>query len=259
MIRKKLGPHFLTEVLPRDTLHRLLTQLKALRQASTHYQVRTRVGCYAQIGSFASSSHIFSLQEIQACLVEDYTAACTAALRDVVATRNAIAGLLILQGGWEEAFAEYQTTLEFCRGVEAKQGVKTDAFQVIHCLWNALACCAQRPALQTAEQQEASRTELVALEASFLEKTQARLAQAEQNLEVQAFDPRELGMALECLREWASQLNFGKEVVVGDDGCSYSEEGCAELFRAKYARDRVRTTDSRILQFVNGVEVRVWW
>ena len=88
MIRKKLGPHYLTEVLPRDTLHRLLTQLKALRQASTHYQVRTRVGCYAQIGSFASSSHIFSLQEIQACLVEDYTAACTAALRDVVATRN---------------------------------------------------------------------------------------------------------------------------------------------------------------------------
>ena len=46
---------------------------------------------------------------------------------------------------------------------------------------------------------------------------------------------------------------------MGDDGCSYSEEGCAELFRAKYARDRVRTTDSRILQFVNGVEVRVWW
>lgn len=38
-IKKGLGPQYDTQVLPRDTLHFILVQLRALRQASTHYQV----------------------------------------------------------------------------------------------------------------------------------------------------------------------------------------------------------------------------
>ena len=181
-------------------------------------------------------------------------------MRDVVATKNAIAGLLILENKWEEAFAQYQATLGFCRAVEEKQGVKTDAFQVIHCLWNSLACCAQCPSLLTAEQQTACRAELAALEQSFLAKTREKLEQTKTNLETQPFEIHDVDVALGYLREWATMLNFGVEVNLREGGVwKYSEQGCVALFKEEYKESAMWTVDSRILAFMNTITVCVRW
>ena len=189
--------------------------------------------------------------------MEDSLADCTSTLRDLVATKNAIAGLLILLNEWGKAFAEYQTTLEFCRGLESKQGVKTDSFQVIHCLWNSLACCVHCPELLPAEKRTASSKELSQLETSFLDRTHAKLKQAESNLEQHALDLEELDVVMGYIRDWATRMNFNKEVVIGKEECKYRQEGCSYLFSCDYRYENVTTTDSQVISFMSTIQVIV--
>ena len=126
--QKQYGDRFNTSQLSRDDLFMILRILKPLRQACCHYQIGNHW--------LSPQQHVMSLAEIQSNLEETIQIDCEGAWRDVVATRNAICGLLILQGNRIEAINRYQQTLKDCEKQIELNSIHTDHLQTIHCLHN---------------------------------------------------------------------------------------------------------------------------
>ena len=114
--------------LSRDDLFFILRILKPLRQACCHYQIGNHW--------MSPQQHVMSLAEIQSNLEETIQMDCEGAWRDLIATRNAICGLLILQGNRRQAIENYKQTLEYCKEQKEKNRIDTDHLQIIHCLHN---------------------------------------------------------------------------------------------------------------------------
>ena len=193
-----------------------------------------------------------SLNEIQEKLVEESMNNCTAALRNLVATKNAISGLAILQDHWDDAFANYQSTLAYCKSVDATRGVKTDTFQIIHCLWNALECCKVNPELLSAEQQAEYLSELTELQNHFLAKAEEKLAKAVENVTKCEFKTGDLDAAFDTLRAWAKRLNFNSDFrydLKEFQPYLFSAEDYRDFFRKRFrrcvARSRGHAIDDR--------------
>ena len=91
--------------LSRDDLFFVLRTLKPLRQACCHFQIGNHW--------MSPQQHVMSLTEIQSNLEETIQMDCEGAWRDLIATRNAICGLLILQGNRRQAIENYKQTLEY--------------------------------------------------------------------------------------------------------------------------------------------------
>lgn len=199
-----------------------------------------------------------SLNEIQEKLVEESMNNCTAALRNLVATKNAISGLAILQDRWDEAFANYQSTLAYCKSVDATRGVKTDTFQIIHCLWNALECCKVNPELLSAEQQTGYLSELSELQNQFLAKAEEKLARAVESVTKCEFKPGDLDTAFDTLRTWAKRLNFNSDFrydLREFQPYLFSAEDYRDFFRKRFRRCMVRTRDPSITRFLDSLKV----
>ena len=199
-----------------------------------------------------------SLNEIQEKLVEESMNNCTAALRNLVATRNAISGLAILQNRWDDAFANYQSTLAYCKSVEATRGVKTDPFQIIHCLWNALECSKVNPGLMGAEQQTACLSELTELQNQFLGKAEEKLAKAVENATKCEFKPADLDEVIDILRTWAKRLNFDNAFqydLKEFQPFLFSPSDYACFFKKRFRRCVVHTRDSSIVRFLTSLQV----
>lgn len=199
-----------------------------------------------------------SLNEIQEKLVEESMNNCTSALRNLVATKNAISGLAILQDHWDDAFANYQSTLAYCKSVDATRGVKTDTFQIIHCLWNALECCKVNPELLSAEQQAEYLSELTELQNHFLAKAEEKLAKAVENVTKCEFKTGDLDAAFDTLRAWAKRLNFNSDFrydLKEFQPYLFSAEDYRDFFRKRFRRCVVRTRDPSITRFLDSLKV----
>lgn len=129
--KQKDNPQYMENLLPKEDLFTILRYLKPLRQACCHFQIGNQL--------LSPNQHVMSLMEIQENLRNDVHNDCETALRDLVACRNAIAGIYILQKRWKEASDVYRETLDFCAEQKKEHGVETDALQQIHCLFNMVA------------------------------------------------------------------------------------------------------------------------
>lgn len=149
--RQKNSPQYMENPLPKEDLFTILRALKPLRQACCHFQIGNQL--------MNPNQHVMSLREVQESLRSDVHNDCETALRELVASRNAVAGILILQKRWKEASEMYQKTLDFCGEQKREQGVETDALQQIHCLANMVAINDHAGALSPQQVEETKQRE----------------------------------------------------------------------------------------------------
>lgn len=115
-------------------------------------------------------------------LVENQILECQNTLRNLVASRNAIAGMKILQGNIEEAAAYYKQTLEDCKKYLEGDEIHTDLVQLIHCNFNLLCCEKWRPGLLDVSFVNEIRATMNQEINVFLEKSKSNLDKAIANL-----------------------------------------------------------------------------
>ena len=149
--RQKNSPQYMENPLPKEDLFTILRALKPLRQACCHFQIGNQL--------MNPNQHVMSLREVQESLRSDVHNDCETALRELVASRNAVAGILILQKRWKEASEMYQKTLDFCGEQKREQGIETDALQQIHCLANMVAINDHAGALSPQQVEETKQRE----------------------------------------------------------------------------------------------------
>ena len=116
-----------------------------------------------------------TLSEVQQDLKESIRKDCESKLRDVVASRNALAAIHYLMHGAKETIGIYQNTLEFCIEQNANYSVQTDHLQLIHICRNLLLCDEECSTLSSVKRNE--------IESIQIEHTNAFLELARQALQ----------------------------------------------------------------------------
>ena len=92
-----------------------------------------------------------------------------------MACRNAMAGLMILQGYVEQAANLYKETLSNCTKWENSLSVHTDVVQLIHCSYNLLCCEELSPGVLDPSTIDGVRNKLRDLENEFIAKPRDNL------------------------------------------------------------------------------------
>ena len=92
-----------------------------------------------------------------------------------MACRNAMAGLMILQGYVEQAANLYKETLSNCTKWENSLSVHTDVVQLIHCSYNLLCCEELSPGVLDPSTIDGVRNKLRDLENEFIAKPRENL------------------------------------------------------------------------------------
>ena len=185
----------------KDDLFYVLRILKPLRQACCHFQIGNHL--------MNPQQHVMSLKEIQSNLEESLNLDCEGILRDLVATRNAICGLLVLDGKISEAINEYKLTLKFCEEQKEKNKIDTDNLQLIHCLHNMVEMNQIQNILSSEEIEQAKNREQTE-SSKYVSRSQEMLMKAVRESNTGQFDRDQFYQFILLADICCHQLSSGK-------------------------------------------------
>ncbi|XP_059166232.1 E3 ubiquitin-protein ligase SHPRH-like [Physella acuta] len=204
-------PNTKLHALDRKTMSELLSPLFRLRQACCHPQIVR--------GEFLPlNKTMMTMEELLEHMTKKVKTECEEAHRQIVASLNGKAGLLILRGKLAEAVEKYRDVL---RSVEEhKDQFRTDDLQQLHAMYNLAEILDKKPDNVAPTLRDASlRDECAALKEKYMSKTKTSFTSSKEAVDLVQRSLNELTLKLSSLDGdwWADVVDMAVHRAIEKD------------------------------------------